>query len=145
MKRRRAVVLAACAATVGAVVAVLAVGGCGGTQQPALEGTSWKLSAWAESFSWPADVTITAAFDASKVTGNSGVNSYFGEYKRDDDGAFSAGPIGSTMMAGPEAAMKAEQAYVQRLEAAESYAVNGSTLVLRDAGGKDSLTFTATD
>jgi heat shock protein HslJ len=145
MKKRRAVVVVACAAA-ATVMAVIAVAGCSsGEQQPALEGTSWKLSGWAESFSWPADVTITADFDESKVSGSSGVNRYFGEYKRDGDGAFSAGPIGSTMMAGPEAAMKAEQAYVHRLEAARSYAVTGDTLVLKGADGKDSLTFTASN
>jgi heat shock protein HslJ len=140
-------VLAACAAAAAviAVIAVVAVTGCSGEQQPALEGTSWKLTGWAESFSWPADVTITADFDESKVSGSSGVNTYFGQYKRDGSGAFSAGPIGSTMMAGPEAAMKAEQAYVHRLDTAGSYALTGDTLVLKDADGRDSLTFSAAD
>jgi heat shock protein HslJ len=141
MDRRRTAVIAACATA--AVIAVIALTGCASEQQPTLAGTSWKLTEWAESFSWPADVTITAAFDASQVSGSGGVNSYFGHYERDGDGGFSAGPIGSTMMAGPEAAMKAEAAYVQRLDAATSYAVSGDTLVLKDADGKDSLTFTA--
>ena len=34
---------------------------------------------------------------------------------------------------------------MHRLEAARSYAVSGDTLVLKDADGKDSLTFTAAD
>jgi heat shock protein HslJ len=145
MKKRRATVLAACALAVAGMIAVTAVTGCSGEQQPALAGTSWKLTGWAETFSLPADVAITAAFDESKVSGNSGVNSYFGQYERDGSGAFSAGPIGSTMMAGPEEAMKAEQAYVHRLDTAQSYVVTGDMLVLRDADGEDSLTFTASD
>ncbi len=143
MNTNRTVVLATCVAT--AVIAMIVVSACSKEEQAALKGTSWKLTGWSESFSWPADVTISAAFDASTVSGNSGVNSYSGPYERDGSGAFTAGPIASTMMAGSEAAMKAEQAYVRRLEAARSYAVRGDTLVLKDADGKDSLTFTAAD
>jgi heat shock protein HslJ len=143
MNTNRTAVLATCVAT--AVIAMIVVSACSQEEQTPLKGTSWKLTAWAESFSWPMDITITAAFDESTVSGNSGVNSYSGPYERGGSDAFSAGPIASTMMAGPEAAMKAEAAYVHRLEAARSYAVSGDTLVLKDADGKDSLTFTATD
>lgn len=133
----------ACVAAV-ALVAV-ALSGCSSDEQPSLAGTSWTLVSWAETIAIPADIIITAAFDETKVSGNSGVNSYFGQYRRDGDGSFSAGPIGSTMMAGPQDAMDAEAAFVKRLEAAASYAVTGDRLVLRDADGKDSLVFTAAD
>jgi len=133
----------ACVAVISLVA--FALSGCSSDEQPDLAGTSWTLASWAESAAIPDGVTITAAFDETRVSGNSGVNTYFGEYERDGDGSFSAGPIGSTMMAGPEDAMNAETAFAKRLEAAESYAVSGDQLVLKDADGEDSLTFTAAD
>jgi heat shock protein HslJ len=45
-------------------------------------------------------------------------------------------------MAGPADAMAAEASYLRRLEAATSYRVDGDTLVLGDADGQPSLTFT---
>ncbi|HJW76569.1 MAG TPA: META domain-containing protein [Thermoleophilia bacterium] len=144
MGLRRDAVVGTCIAAV--VIAVAVMAGCSSEpEQPALDGTSWKLTAWAESSPIPADVTITATFADGKVSGNSGVNTYGGTYESDTSGAFSAGPLASTMMAGPEEAMKAETAYLRRLDAAESYAITDSTLVLKDADGKDSLTFEAGD
>jgi len=142
MDRHWALAVAMCVVVAGAVV--LVASGCS-SAQPELAGTSWTLSAWAESSPPPASVTITAAFDASQVSGNSGVNSYFGSYERDDDGAFSVGQLGGTMMAGTEEAMRAEQTYLRLLEAARLYAVADGTLVLKDADGNDSLTFAASE
>ncbi len=124
---------------------MIAVAGCASDGQPELGGTSWKLSGWEESFAWPADVTITATFADSVVSGTSGVNTYSGGYESDSSGFFSAGPLAGTMMAGPEDAMKAEAAFVKRLDSAESYSITAGKLVLRDADGNESLAFTATD
>lgn len=144
MGLRKGAVLIACAA--GLAIAALAAAACSQeAQQPVLDGTSWTLSDWAESTSIPADVTITAEFTGITLSGNSGVNSYSGEYEADETGAFSAGPFAGTMMAGPQAAMDAEAAYLHRLEAAKSYAVTGGTLVLKDGDGNDSLTFASSD
>ena len=135
-------ILGTCAAALA--VAMLALAGCS-EKQPSLSGTSWRLSAWAESASLLAEVTITAEFNDFTLSGNSGVNSYAGDYEADDGGAFAAGPFAGTMMAGPQAAMDAEAAYRRRLEAARSFAVTEGTLVLKDGDGNDSLTYTSSD
>ena len=140
MRLRTLAVLAGCAATLA--VAMLAA--CSGDQS-SLSGTSWKLTSWPERTPIPAGVTITTRFSVSTVSGESGSNSYSGEYTADAGGGFKAGPLAGTMMAGPQPAMDAEAAYLRRLEAARSYAVSGGTLVLKDADGKDSLIFTSAD
>lgn len=116
---------------------------CGSpAEQPTLDGTSWKLTAWAEPEPIPAGVTITAEFADGRVAGTSGVNRYNGAVESSADGSFAIDQPVSTMMAGPEDAMKAEATYLQRLQEATSYAIDGDTLVINDADGQPSLTFT---
>lgn len=118
---------------------------CGSpAKQPALDGTSWKLTAWAEPEPIPASVTITAEFADGRVAGTSGVNRYNGSIESSTDGSFALDQPISTKMAGPADAMKAEAAYLQRLQEATSYAIDGDTLVINDADGQPSLTFTRT-
>jgi len=126
------------------VVALLVLSaGCGAsTEQPSLDGTSWKLTSWAEPDPIPASATITAEFEDSRVTGSAGVNRYNAAATSSTDGSLSIGQAASTMMAGPEDAMAAEAAYLKRLQAATSYEVDGDTLVINDADGQSSLTFT---
>ena len=48
---------------------------CGSAaQQPALDGTTWKLTAWVEPEPIPGSVTITSEFADGRVAGSSGVN-----------------------------------------------------------------------
>ena len=108
-----------------------------------LDGTQWLLSGWSVSSLDPADFTITAAFAEGQISGNSGVNSYSGPYTSGPGDAFSTGPLASTMMAGPEPAMRAESAYAKLLSEAVSYLVTPETLLLYDAGGNESLVFNA--
>lgn len=108
-----------------------------------LEGTRWKLVAWTLSSLYPGDFTLTAAFSGGKITGHSAVNSYGGPYKAGPDGAFSVGPLESTLMAGPQDAMRAERAYLTLLAQARSYKLAGDTLTLYDQGGNESLIFQA--
>ena len=126
-----------------AAASLTAVVGCslGGI---ALQGTSWKLSEWTLSSLNPADFTITAQFANGQISGVSGVNSYSGAYKVGPGAAFSAGPLASTEMAGPEPAMRAESAYVTLLTQAKTYKTAGDTLTLYDAGSNQSLIFGAT-
>ena len=116
---------------------------CGSAaQQPALDGTTWKLTAWVEPEPIPGSVTITAEFADGRVAGSSGVNRYNGSVESSTDGSFAIDQPVSTMMAGPEEAIKAEATYLRLLEGATSYAIDGDTLVLTDADGQPSLTFT---
>ena len=143
----RPALLAAAALLVLAAAAVAA--GCGGSgdsggSAPSLEGTAWKLTGWSISSQDPNDFTITAQFSEGRVAGTSAVNQYGGPYTTGDDGSFSVGDLVSTMMAGPEADMKAEQSYLTLLAAAKKYQVDGETLTLMDANGNESLIYTAT-
>lgn len=118
--------------------------GCGAstTEQPALDGTSWKLTGWAEPDPIPADATITAEFADGRMAGSAGVNRYNAAVTSGTDGAFAVEQAITTKMAGPADAMAAETAFLRRLEAATSYQVDGDTLVIDDADGQTSLTFT---
>ena len=128
------------AVIVAAALSLGALAGCA-SQSTSLEGTSWALIGWSVSSMDPADFHITAQFEGGQITGNSGVNSYGGPYKEGPGSAFSAGELVSTLMAGPEPAMRAETAYMKLLSDAASYKMSADTLTLYDAGGNESLTF----
>jgi heat shock protein HslJ len=124
-------------------VTLLAVAGCGGSgaDVATLDGTAWSLSGWTLSSLDPADFTITAQFADGKISGKSAVNNYSGPYTEGPGDAFSVGQLVSSMMAGPEPDMRAEQAYLTLLAQAASYKVDGGKLTLFDANGNESLTF----
>ena len=111
-------------------------------EEPALDGTNWTLTSWAEPGPLPDSASITAEFADGRVAGTSGVNRYNASVTSGTDGTLAVDPPISTKMAGPEDAMAAESAYLRRLQAATSYQVDGDTLVLNDADGQPSLTFT---
>jgi heat shock protein HslJ len=71
------------------------------------------------------------------------VNRYGGPYKAGPGNAFSVGELESTLMAGPEEAMRAERAYLTLLGQARSYRVADGILTLYDEGGNESLIFEA--
>jgi heat shock protein HslJ len=123
-------------------VCAVTVTGCSLVPSP-LNGTQWRLANWSISSMDPASATITAKFADGQISGNSGVNSYSGPYKLGSGGAFSVGPLASTMMAGPEPAMRAESAYMTLLGQAASYKMADGKLTLFDKGGNESLIFQA--
>jgi heat shock protein HslJ len=141
VSRLRPVMLAT--ALVALALAAAAAAGCG-ESAPTLEGTSWKLTGWSISSQDSNDFTITAEFKDGRIAGTSAVNQYGGPYTAGDDGSFSVGDLASTMMAGPEAEMLAETNFITLLSAAKKYEIDGDTLTLFDAGGNESLIFTAT-
>jgi heat shock protein HslJ len=123
-------------------VALSALGGCSRVDGP-LDGTRWRLSEWTLNSLDPAELKITAQFADGKISGSSGVNTYSGPYRVGPSSAFSAGPLASTEMAGPEPAMRAEQAYLTLLGQVGSYKMVDGRLTLYDAGGNESLLFEA--
>jgi heat shock protein HslJ len=138
--RRIIGVLAVCIAA--ALLPILAGCGSSGTSKtPALDGTSWRLSAWSASSQDPGDFTITAEFKDGTMSGNAAVNTYHGPFTVGPGADFSAGPLASTKMAGPEPDMQAEAIYLQLLEAAKSSTMDGDQLVLSDADGNESLRY----
>ncbi len=133
-------------AAVVAGVALVALAGCsssGGSSGASLDGTRWRLTEWTVSSLNPADFTITAEFAGGQISGKSGVNTYNGSYTAGPGDAFSVGQIAATQMAGPEPAMRAEQAYLTLLGQVKSFKLAGDELTLYDAGGNVSLGFIA--
>jgi len=129
----------------GVLCIALPLGALSGCSSPVvsspLDETTWRLVAWSISSIHPGSVTITAGFAHGQISGNSGVNSYSGPYTVGPGRAFSVGPISSTLMAGPEEAMRAEAAYLMLLEEARSYQLADGTRTLYDEGGNESLIF----
>ena len=125
-----------------AIVAFVAVAGCS-SGAGSLDGTHWRLREWTLNSLNPADFTITAQFADGTISGSSGVNAYSGPVKLGPGAAFSAGPLASTLMAGPEPAMRAESAYSTLLGQAKSFKRTTGTLTLYDSGGNESLVFEA--
>ncbi len=151
MAKRIALALAAAAV----LTSVIAIGaGCGGsdegsggdagasTSAAALEDTSWRLTGWSVSSKDANDFTITAEFADGRIGGTSAVNQYGGPYTADDDGSFSVGELVSTMMAGPEPEMDAEQTYLQLLAQVEEFAIDGDELTLSAGAGNIALIYT---
>lgn len=132
-----------------AIVAALALGvvgiaGCagsgGGANPAALVGNEWQLTSAAVGGVDVSAAGITISFDGQQLSGFSGVNQYGGGYEAGEDGTFKPGMINSTLMAGPENLMAAEQAYLAALQTVEKFSVEGGTLTLSPAEG-DALTF----
>jgi heat shock protein HslJ len=122
------------------VMSAVALVGCARGRSE-LDGTQWRLSAWTLSSLDARDFTITAKFADGQISGSGGVNSYGGPYVLGPGSAFSAGPLASTEMAGPEPAMRAEGAYQTLLGQARSYRLAPGRLTLFDPGGNESLVF----
>jgi heat shock protein HslJ len=124
-----------------ATVALLALAGCAATAAPSLEGSQWRLSEWTLSSLAASDFNISAAFANGEISGRSGVNAYSGPVTLGADGSFAIGRLRSTLMAGPEPAMRAESAYLTLLGQARTWKIANGKLTLYDAGGNESLIF----
>jgi heat shock protein HslJ len=122
--------------------ALSALGGCSPAAS-SLDGTRWRLSKWTLSSLDPSELKITAKFADGRISGSSGVNTYEGPYRIGPSSSFSAGPLASTEMAGPEPEMRAEQAYLTLLGQVGSYKMADGRLTLYDSGGNESLLYEA--
>ena len=128
-------------AALAAMLAVLtALSGCGGssvtTDSSELDG-SWTLeSLGGVSDLTPADpaVTSTLVLEEGQVSGNGAVNTFRGSYESPADGELTFSPLASTRMAGPEAAMAQETAFLKALEETKRFELDGDRLVLGNAG-----------
>lgn len=75
--------------------------------------------------------------DSGTVTGYASVNNFFGSYTAKGD-SLSFDNMGMTMMAGPD--MDIEMAIVQALNDSKTIAVQGDTILVKDAEGKTVMT-----
>ena len=139
-------------AGVASVIVVLCVAvmlaGCGQSVPAApkggtLTGIQWQLDVLngAQAPAWPTPVTAT--FDGKMLSGFSGVNTYSGPYTAAADGAFKAGPLASTLMAGPPEAMQLESGYLKALEQATTYLAAEGKLTLYGSDGAPLIVFLA--
>lgn len=84
---------------------------------------------------------ITLFINGESVSGNSGVNNYFGKIAVGSNGKIKLDNIGSTLMAGPLDAMDAEQKYLKALGLSSQYKIGKDKLILFDTNGNELLTF----
>ena len=66
------------------------------------------------------------------ATGNAGVNTFNGSYDAPSDGVLTFGPLATTMMAGPDNAMKQESAFLKALADTKKFTTDDGALVLMD-------------
>lgn len=109
-------------------------------QSQGLAGTMWNVISYNNGkqgvVSVMAGTELTAEFqDNGNVGGNSGCNGYFGPFKTDGD-QISIGPLAMTAkMCVDNEIMEQEGLYLQALESAATYRIEGSKLELRTADG----------
>jgi heat shock protein HslJ len=134
-----AVVLGACGEDEIANSAPAATSAPGASGSSELDG-SWVLTS--EGFDAPLTKGTTPTLDVAGSTwsGFGGCNRYTTTATiNGDDVALS--PVAATMMACADAAMAVEDLYFQRLNDVKAFSVDGSTLELKDSGGKVVLTY----
>ncbi len=123
------------------VALIAALSGCSQRKDDDIAAVQWRLVSWPILSLHPSEVAITARFDGTTMSGSGGVNNYSGSYRMGPGDAFSAGPMASTKMAGPEYDMQAEAAYFKLLGEARFYALSSSKLILYDQDENESLVF----
>lgn len=89
---------------------------------------------------------ITLYFEADRIHGNSGCNSYFGSYRAvAKDNSLAIGDTGFTMMACADAIMQQERRYLYLLQHTASFRSKDNRLQLLDEAGDVVLVFAAPD
>ncbi|MBD5388671.1 META domain-containing protein [bacterium] len=82
-------------------------------------------------------VNIVLSFDpANNTVHGQVVNLYNGPYRADGN-TIEFGNVASTMMMGPQKAMAVEQEYFQFLRGTQTYEINDSQLIIRNANGQE--------
>lgn len=113
---------------------------------PALANVEWTLvelehDGIAQQLVVAAKPTLRVRLDGA-AGGFGSVNKYFGNVAAAPDGSFTwTGPLGSTQMAGPPELMEQETTFLDALQRAARWHVEGSTLVLESADGTVRLKF----
>ncbi|MDO5736888.1 MAG: META domain-containing protein [Propionibacteriaceae bacterium] len=107
-----------------------------------LSGTAWVLESMGGASKDEA-TTMTVQFTAEgSISGSGGCNRFMGTFTMTGDD-LSIEPQGTTMMACEPAVMELETSFLEALQGAKSYAVDGEKLTLSDASEKELLVFEA--
>ena len=118
-------------------------GSDGGTQDPAaLEGESWILTQMLTAGGQTEIVQtgVSAEFDGSTISGNSGCNAYHASYEATGS-EISFGPIAATKKICPEDEQSTEDRYLQLLAEIGSFEVSGRSMSMNDQDGTPVLQF----
>ena len=111
-----------------------------------LEGTEWRLQAWAgpdgAEVAVPAGILPTAVIGDGSIAGSTGCNRYHAAYGVDGS-RMSFGAVAMTMMACEPERSAVEHAFVSSLGAAVGFAIVDDALELADADGRVVLRFRA--
>jgi heat shock protein HslJ len=122
------------------------LGGCGGEEpEYSLEDTYWVCSLFSdgeELIDVAAGTHLDIVFVGAEVSGSSGCNRFGGAYTLDGN-AVTIGPLTSTLMACEEPLMVQEQAYLDAVQRAAEFGIEGSTLTLLDSDGVEVVVFEA--
>lgn len=119
--------------------AVIFAAGCISPESEPLEG-NWVLTGiGSDNTSIIGGITLEIA--GSNISGNSGVNNYFGKITLGQDGKLTISGLGSTKMAGPADLMEQEQKYYVALANAAAYKITDGSLIISDNAGNTILTF----
>lgn len=133
-----------CLLVLGTFAVVAGCGGGNGGSGGGIEDVTWVLDSYRLDGTMtdvPPDMRIDAVFAAGRVSGFSGVNTYWAAYEVSGSSLTIDMPA-STMMAGPEPLMAVEQAYLSALQEAASFTATQDELVVFADGGGDLLTYT---
>lgn len=104
-----------------------------------LAGTHWQLDNII-GIETPFKRQPTLLFDNNRVSGYTGCNRFFGNYRASRDGVLALGQLGMTKMACNGVNNELEQQYTQAIRKVRIYAINHSRLDLLDADHKILLT-----
>ena len=76
------------------------------------------------------EITVEFVRADGSVRGSAGCNSYSGGYEVDQDKLTFPGPMMNTAMACPDPVMEQEMEYLEALQAAENYEIEGNQLLI---------------
>ena len=115
---------------------------------PLENSNGWKLdrlvNAKGEPVTTSPDTKITLFFQDKRISGKSGCNGYFADY-RNTGKNLSFGKTASTMMACPESIMEQERDYLEQLARIKSYNIENGVLQLLDETGVEVLVFSVSE
>ena len=141
MNLHRTLVAVLVAIVLAGLAAGCSSGGKAAQGAASLDGTSWTLVRLQGEALIP-ETAITLEFQEGQVAGSAGCNRYFGAVEIKGD-TLSVGPVASTEMfcAAPEGLMDQETAFLQALNAAARFEVQGDELNFLDDTGQTTLAF----
>ena len=115
------------------LLVIVALSACSGSSSPSLVG-DWKLVSYNSTPALP-EVDTNITFDAERMGGSVGCNSFGGDYKV-SGATITFGPVMSTMMACDEKIMQQEGSVLGTFVETVNFKMDGNTLTITSTDGK---------